>query len=224
MFWTITSSSFAVIFVLLLVNAAIGYFEEGKAESALEALKKTISSKAKVVRDGGKQFDIDATELVPGDIIVVRIGDVLPADCKLLGIGAKGSPTKEGLLIDEAALTGESLPSEKHAGATGYSSSVCKQGQMLCLVTKTGINTFIGRAANLIAGVEAVGEFQRIVNAIGNLLIGLTLLLAVILLIVRMAADKALLIPTLQQVLVIVIAAIPVGFLFEYPEGSSISN
>ncbi|KAI9002150.1 plasma-membrane proton-efflux P-type ATPase [Hyaloraphidium curvatum] len=201
---------FAIILFLLFVNAAIGYFEEGKAESALDALKKTISSKSKVVRDG-KQIDVDANELVPGDVIVVRIGDIVPADCELLGIGANGEPVKEGLLIDEAALTGESLPSEKHKGTIAYSSSVCKQGQMLCLVTKTGANTFIGRAAKLIAGVDQIGEFQRIVTTIGNFLIGATILLATILLIVELAADKALLIPTLQLVLVIVIAAIPVG-------------
>jgi H+-transporting ATPase len=203
-----------VILFLLLLNAAIGFFEEGKAESALSALKKTISQQSKVFRDGKLQ-DIDSINLVPGDILAMRIGDIVPADCRLLGIGSNGQPVGEGLLIDEAALTGESLPREKHAGQVAYSSSVVKQGQMRCMVTKTGDQTFIGKAASLIASVEDIGEFQRVVNNIGNFLIYITLALAGILLIVQLATteplDKNTVFGILQNVLVIVIAAIPVG-------------
>jgi len=207
-------ADFAVILFLLLLNAAIGFFEEGKAESALSALKKTISQQTKVFRDG-QLMDVDSVTLVPGDVIALRIGDIVPADCRLLGIGSNGQPVSEGLLIDEAALTGESLPREKHAGQVAYSSAVIKQGQMRCLVTKTGDRTFIGKAASLIASVDDIGEFQRVVNNIGNFLIYITLALAAILLIVQLATteplDKNTVFSILQNVLVIVIAAIPVG-------------
>ena len=89
-------------------------------------------------------------------------------------MGVTGETTEGSLEIDQSALTGESLPVKKKTGSTAYSSSIVKQGQMLAVVTKTGINTYIGRAANLISITTEEGHFQKIVNAIGNFLIIIT--------------------------------------------------
>lgn len=122
--------------------------------------------------------DLDSKYLVPGDIIVLRIGDIVPADCRLLGLAASGEPTDGKLMIDQSALTGESLPVNKGKGAIAYSSSIVKQGQMLGVVVKTGIHTYIGRAANLISITTDIGHFQMIINRIGNFLIIITLVCA----------------------------------------------
>jgi magnesium-transporting ATPase (P-type) len=164
---------FAIILLLLFVNAIIGFVEEAKAESALAALRQTLALKSRVFRDSRLQ-EIDSATLVPGDIVVLRLGDIVPADCRLLGIGVNGEPAGE-VHIDQSALTGESLPVVKHAHGLAYSSSIVKQGQQLAEVVETGEHTFIGRAATLIAVTNEMGHFQIIVNRIGNFLIGITL-------------------------------------------------
>nr|CAG8487716.1 15457_t:CDS:2 [Entrophospora candida] len=199
---------------LLLVNAFIGFIEEARAESALDALKQTLALKSKVWRD--KQFiEVDVSELVPGDIIGLRLGDIVPADARLLGISVTGGETEGYLSIDQSALTGESLPIEKKKGDTVYSSSIVKQGQMLAVVTKTGANTFIGRAANLISLTVEQGHFQKIVSAIGNFLILITVILVLIILIYQLIAfrdtPKGQPLTVLGHILVLTIAAIPVG-------------
>ncbi|CAG8522953.1 9498_t:CDS:2 [Acaulospora colombiana] len=95
---------FGIIFALLIINACIGFFEESRAESALDALRQSLALKSRVVRDG-KLVEIDSAELVPGDVIVLRIGDIVPADSKLLGITATGNKSDDGLLIDQSSLT-----------------------------------------------------------------------------------------------------------------------
>ncbi|RKP23124.1 glutamate-tRNA ligase, partial [Syncephalis pseudoplumigaleata] len=162
--------SFGIIIVLLIVNAVIGFIEEARAESALDALKNTLALKARVWRNG-ELVEVDTAELVPGDVIILRLGDIIPADCRLLGIGATGEAVEDDLQIDQSALTGESLPVHKKKGDTAYSSSIVKQGQMMAVVTKTGSRTFIGRAANLMAITTEAGHFQKIVNQIGNFLV-----------------------------------------------------
>ena len=161
---------FVILVFVLVVNACIGYFEEAKAESALDALKNTLALKCRGYRNS-KLVEIVATSLVPGDIIILRLGDVVPADAKLLGFGSTGEATTDPLHIDQSALTGESLPVLKKVGSVAFSSSIVKQGQMLCVVTKTGIRTYIGRAAHLISQTHEEGHFQKIINMIGNFLI-----------------------------------------------------
>jgi len=205
---------FSIILALLFVNAFIGFIEEARAESALDALKQTLALKSKVWRDG--QFiEIDVAELVPGDIIGLRLGDIIPADCRLLGISVTGGETEGTLSVDQSALTGESLPIEKKKNDTCYSSSVVKQGQMLAVVTKTGDKTFIGRAANLISITVEQGHFQKIVNAIGNFLILITVVLVGIIFIYQMVKFRGTpdgqFITVLGHVLVLTVAAIPVG-------------
>ncbi|PVV03899.1 hypothetical protein BB560_001613 [Smittium megazygosporum] len=210
--------NFGIIGALLLINAFIGFFEEAKAGAALDALKETLALKSKVWRDG-KLIEVDSNTLVPGDVIVVRLGDIVPADGRLLGIGVDGSATEVDLLIDQAGLTGESLPVSKNKGDTIYSSSIVKQGQMMAVVTKTGENTFIGRAANLIAITNEQGHFQKIINSIGNFLVFTTIVMVVILLIYLCVYKKKntymsggrLFLDSLRDIVVLTVAAIPVG-------------
>lgn len=129
----------------------------------------------------------------------------------MLGIGASGEETEGTLQIDQSALTGESLPVAKGKNAIAYSSSICKQGQMLAVVTKTGINTYIGRAANLISNTKDAGHFQKIINNIGNFLVVITLGMAIILLLVLTVGRSEAFLEALKTVVVLTIAAIPIG-------------
>ncbi|KAF9183744.1 hypothetical protein BGZ51_006494 [Haplosporangium sp. Z 767] len=207
---------FGIILALLLVNACIGFIEESKAESALDALRQTLALKTRCWRDG-HLVELDVAELVPGDIIVLRLGDIVPADGRLLGIGATGEATEGDLLIDQSALTGESLPVAKNKGKTVYSSSIVKQGQQMAVVTKTGGDTFIGRAANLISITTEEGHFQKIINRIGNFLILITVVLVLIIMVYQLVHfhgdpdGKGEFLTVLTKVLVLTVAAIPVG-------------
>ncbi|KAH6583400.1 hypothetical protein BASA61_008017 [Batrachochytrium salamandrivorans] len=205
---------FIILSCVLVINACIGYFEEAKAEDALDALKNTLALKCRAYRNS-VLVEVDSCLLVPGDVIALRLGDIVPADCRLLGIGVQGEVTEGALQIDQAALTGESLPVSKKKDAIAYSSSIVKQGQMLCVVTKTGSNTYIGRAANLISKTVEEGHFQKIVNNIGNFLIIITVVLVLILLLVKslevVNGARRNFMSVLKQVLVLTIAAIPVG-------------
>ncbi|KAJ1820077.1 hypothetical protein GGH91_002251 [Coemansia sp. RSA 2671] len=209
---------FGIIGGLLIINALIGFIEESKADAALDALKNTLALKSRVFRDG-KLIEVESATLVPGDIIAVRLGDIIPADGRLLGISVDGSDSEVNLQVDQSALTGESLPVEKKKGDTIYSSSICKQGQMLAVVTKTGANTFIGRAANLISITNEQGHFQKIVNQIGNFLVVITLTMVIIIFIYLLLrrnneVDKLSrkdVFDVLRDVLVLTVAAIPVG-------------
>ncbi|KAF9928453.1 hypothetical protein FBU30_002355 [Linnemannia zychae] len=207
-------ADFGIILALLFINATIGFVEEAKAESALDALKQTLALKTRCWRNG-HLVELDTSELVPGDVIVLRLGDIIPADGRLLGIGATGETTEGDLMVDQSALTGESLPLAKNKGATVYSSSIVKQGQQMAVVTKTGGDTFIGRAAGLMAIAQEEGHFQKIINRIGNFLILITVVLVLIILIYLLVVNRGT--PrgsfkwVLEQVLVLTIAAIPVG-------------
>lgn len=200
---------FGIISALLIINALIGFIEESKAESALDALRQTLALRSRVYRNG-ELTEVDSRELVPGDSVILRLGDIVPADCRLLGIGGTGEACGE-LQIDQAALTGESLPVHKHKGDIAYSSSIIKQGQQLAIVAKTGDKTFIGRAANLIAITNEAGHFQKVVNRVGNFLIGITIGLVTILLIILLAAQGYEVLTAIDYALVLTIASIPVG-------------
>ncbi|KAF9158413.1 hypothetical protein DFQ26_007667 [Actinomortierella ambigua] len=205
---------FGIMLALLLINALIGFIEESKAESALDALRNTLALKTRCWRDG-QLVELDVADLVPGDIIVLRLGDIIPADGRLLGIGATGEATEGDLLIDQSALTGESLPVAKNKGKTVYSSSIVKQGQQMAVVTKTGGDTFIGRAANLISITTEEGHFQKVINRIGNFLILITVVLVLIIMIYQLVRyrgeARGSFLHVLSRVLVLTVAAIPVG-------------
>ncbi|OQR96430.1 P-type ATPase (P-ATPase) Superfamily [Thraustotheca clavata] len=152
-------ADFGLILALLLLNACIGFFEEIQAGDAVSALMDQLAPEAKVFRDG-TMINLQADQLVPGDVIRIRLGDVLPADVKFL----EGDPVK----IDQSSLTGESLPVTKRPGDEGYSGSICKQGETEAVVTCTGVNTFLGRAAEQIAGADGHGRLQEVLTTVGN--------------------------------------------------------
>ena len=190
---------FAIILFLLLINAVVGFFQERKAENAIELLRKQLAPNARVLRDSTWQ-EIPAHELVPGDIVHIRLGDIVPADA-LLGNG-------KYLLLDESALTGESLPVEKKPGDTVYSGSIVRQGEMDARVTTIGINTFFGKTARLVQVKSPRSHFQAAVERIGNYLIILAIVLVSIVFIVAMLRSESFLV-TLQFAVILVVAAIP---------------
>jgi H+-transporting ATPase len=123
---------FAIILLLLLANAVVGFWEEHQEGNAIDALKATLAIKAKVKRDG-KWINPAAREVVPGDVIRVRLGDIAPADARLLD----GDPVE----VDQSALTGESLPVTCNPGEAVFSGSIIRQGEIDALVYATGAKT-----------------------------------------------------------------------------------
>ena len=201
---------FAIIAGLLFFNAALEFWQDRKASNALAALKKGLAPVATVKRDG-KWETVDAADLVPGDIVEIRLGVIVPADLRLIG-GDYAS-------IDQAALTGESLPATKKIGDVAYSGSIVKQGDMQGVVIATGGDTFFGRTAKLVAGAGAVSHAQKAMFAIGNFLIVLAVALALIMVVVKVYTDIVIsddwdvehALGILQFVLVLLVASIPVA-------------
>ncbi|OQY12104.1 MAG: plasma-membrane proton-efflux P-type ATPase [Desulfobacteraceae bacterium 4572_19] len=200
---------FIIIMIMLIFNGLIGFWEEHKASNALDALKKGLAPKARCLRDG-QWAEIDAVLLVPGDVIKIRLGDVIPADAKLI----EGDYIK----IDQAALTGESLPVDKKTGDLVYSGSIAKQGEMIALVAATGEHTFFGRTAKLVAGAGAESHFQQAVMRIGNFLILLSLALCAVLVAIALYRDHYAgaigindILDLAKFVLILAIASIPVA-------------
>ncbi|XP_047338434.1 plasma membrane ATPase-like isoform X1 [Impatiens glandulifera] len=150
---------FVGIMVLLVINSTISFIEENNAGNAAAALMAKLAPQAKVLRNG-KWGEQEATILVPGDVISVKLGDIIPADARLL----EGDPLK----IDQSALTGESLPTTKYPGDEVFSGSTCKQGELEAVVIATGVHTFFGKAAHLVDSTNQVGHFQKVLTAIGN--------------------------------------------------------
>src|SRR5260370_14026492 len=198
---------FTIITSLLLFNALLGFWEEHEASNALDALKSSLALKARALCNGSWQ-QIDARTLVPGDIVRLYLGDVVPADCTLIA--------GDYISIDQSALTGESLPFSKKSGEDAYSGSIVKQGEMTAVVTATGGNTFFGRTAKLVAGAGNISHFQKAVMKIGNFLIVLALVLVVILVASRLFDmrghyDRAVLLRLSEIVLILLVASVPVA-------------
>ena len=194
-------ADFAIILVMLLLNAGVGFWQEFKADSAIAALKERLALRARVLRDGRWQ-DLPARELVPGDIVLIRLGNIVPADVQLI----------EGdyLSVDQSALTGESLPVEKKAGDAAYSGSIARLGEMKAVVTATGMATYLGKTARLVESAGTVSHFQRAVLRIGNFLILSTIgLVALILTVALFRGDP--LVETVLFALILTVAAIPVA-------------
>ena len=192
---------FFIILVLLLANAVVGFWEERAAGNAIAALKAKLAVKARVKRDG-KWITPAARELVPGDVIRVRLGDIVPADARLL----EGDPVE----VDQSALTGESLPATRKPGEAVFSGSIIRQGEIGALVYATGANTYFGKTAQLVQEAHTVSHFQKAVLKIGNYLIILAVaLVAVIIGVAIFRGDPIL--TTLQFALVLTVAAIPVA-------------
>jgi H+-transporting ATPase len=190
-----------VITVLLFLNAIVGFWQEYKAGNAIELLKEKLAINARVLRDENWK-EISAKELVPGDIVHVRLGDVVPADLKLM----KG----EYLSVDESALTGDSLPVEKKSSDIAYSGSIIRQGEMNALVVFTGMDTYFGKTAQLVEEAETKSHLKKAVVKIGDYLIVLAAMLVTVIFITALFRQESLL-STLQFALVLVVASIPVA-------------
>lgn len=190
-----------IILVLLFFNAIVGFWQEFQAGNAIDQLKKNLALKARVFREG-QWLSIDATQLVPGDLVKIRLGDVTPADIALL----------EGdyLSIDQSALTGESLPVDKRTGDLIYSSSIAKQGEMTGVVTSTGVNTYFGKTAQLVSTAKHVSHFQKAVIGIGNYLIFMCIVLVSVLLLVGLHRGLPVM-ELIQFALILTVASIPVA-------------
>ncbi|MFZ1871017.1 MAG: HAD-IC family P-type ATPase, partial [Steroidobacteraceae bacterium] len=132
---------FGIILLLLLANAMVGFWEERQAGNAIAALKAKLASKARVQRDG-KWVNPPARELVPGDVIRMRLGDIVPADARLLD--------GDSVEVDQSALTGESLPATRQSGEAVFSGSIIRRGEIGALVYATGGNTYFGKTAQLV--------------------------------------------------------------------------
>ncbi|KAL0828532.1 hypothetical protein Bca101_052210 [Brassica carinata] len=199
---------FVGIITLLVINSTISFIEENNAGNAAAALMARLAPKAKVLRDGrwGEQ---DAAILVPGDIISIKLGDIVPADARLL----EGDPLK----IDQSSLTGESLPVTKGPGDGVYSGSTCKQGELEAVVIATGVHTFFGKAAHLVDTTNQVGHFQQasilhmVLTAIGNFCICSIAVGMLIEIVVMYPIQHRAYRPGIDNLLVLLIGGIPIA-------------
>ena len=162
---------FFIILVLLVANATIGFWEEREAGNAIDALKARLAIKARVKRDG-KWITPPAKELVPGDAIRLRLGDIVPADARLLD--------GDEISVDQSALTGESLPATRKSGDAVFSGSIIRRGEIDALVYATGGKTYFGRTAELVETAVTVSHFQKAVLKIGDYLIMLALVMVAV--------------------------------------------
>jgi H+-transporting ATPase len=192
---------FFIILLLLVANAVVGFWEEHEASNAIEALKAKLATTARVLRDG-KWINPPARELVPGDVIRMRLGDIVPADARLLD----GDPVE----VDQSALTGESLPTERKSGEAVFSGSIIRQGEIGAMVYATGEKTYFGKTAQLVQEAHTVSHFQKAVLKIGNYLIILAVALVAVIIGFAIYRGDAIL-TTLQFALVLTVAAIPVA-------------
>ena len=145
-----------IIFVLLTINVIIGFLHSRSSQRALEFLKKRLAIKARVMRDG-KWVEKDAREIVPGDVFVAELGDLVPADAKLLS---------GELAVDQSALTGESLPVNVQRSGIVFSSSVVMRGEARCVAVNTGAATYFGKTAELVKVAKPKSHQQEIMFAI----------------------------------------------------------
>eukprot|EP00466_Bigelowiella_natans_P001254 jgi/Bigna1/89095/estExt_fgenesh1_pg.C_430098 len=196
---------FGVLIGLQIINGTVGFFEEYNAGNAIAELKASLAPKANVKRDGKFQI-IKARELVPGDIIVLQIGGVIPADCELLGALT--------LSVDQAALTGESLPVTMKKGDIAKMGATVKRGEMEAMVTKTGKDTFFGRAAGMVANVEQAGRFRTVLFNVMIFLMSLAVVLVLVILVILLldnGTGKNEILTSIGTAVVLLIASIPIA-------------
>lgn len=205
----------SVILAVVIANAVIGFVQEGKAEKAMDAIRKMLALKASVLR-GGERRAVDGDNLVSGDIVLLEAGDKVPADLRLFRANA--------LQIQEAILTGESVPVEKHTGPVqrdaplgdrvcmAYSGTLVTSGQGRGIVVATGGGTEIGRISGLLSGVETLTTpLVRQMNAFAKWLTVLILLIATALLVFGYHFGESGFAELFMAVVGLSVAAIPEG-------------
>ena len=183
------------------LNRSVGWYEHKKAGDAVAALKNSLSPKANVKRNG-QWLSIPGRELVPGDLVSLAIGGAVPADCRVLG--------PKPIYCDQAALTGESLPCKIDIGESAKMGSTVATGEADAVVTGTGDSTFFGKTAKLIAGVEDIGHFEKILYKITAALLLLSLLLTGIIMGVLISSGVQFL-EVLAICVVLLVASIPIA-------------
>jgi H+-transporting ATPase len=190
----------AIIAALLVINAVLGFLQEARANRALDLLRARLAVQARVRRDGGWQL-LPARQIVPGDVIHLRMGDLSPADVRL-GDGQ--------VQIDQSALTGESLPVEAAAGAVVYAGAVVKRGEATGEVTATGSGTYFGRTAELVRTAATVSHMQRTIFGIVRYLVALDIVLVALL--IAYALHAAMPLADLAAfTLMLLVASVPVA-------------
>jgi H+-transporting ATPase len=194
-------SDAVIIGVLLVMNGLVSFWEEHQAGNAIDALKKHLATTALVRRDGAWR-EVSARDLVRGDVIRVRLGDVVPADARVL--------VDSTLEVDQSALTGESLPVERTRGDALYSGSVLTLGEADAVVSATGSRTYFGRTTQLVETAGTVSHFQRAVLRIARYLIVLAVALVTLILVVGVARGNGFT-EMLEFALVVAVASIPVA-------------
>ncbi|WP_431237187.1 plasma-membrane proton-efflux P-type ATPase [Mycolicibacterium aichiense] len=190
-----------IIGILLILNGLVAFLEEHQAAGAIAALKEGLATSARVRRDGS-WVTVAVSELVPGDVVRVRLGDVIPADLRVLD--------DVSVQVDQSALTGESLAVTRGRGEPLYSGSVLVRGEADAVVYATGASSYFGRTAALVQTAGTVSHFQRAVLRIGHYLIVLAVGLVALTTVVSLIRGNAVL-ETLEFALVVTIASIPVA-------------
>ncbi|MEM3204027.1 MAG: plasma-membrane proton-efflux P-type ATPase [Saccharolobus sp.] len=189
-----------IILFLLIFNSIIGFIQEHRAENAVELLKNKLNVMAKVKRDG-KWIVTPARNLVPGDLIIVRIGDIVPADIKII----------EGqVLVDQSVLTGESQPVDKGHMETLYSGSIVKRGEAKGIVIATGDKTYFGKTTQLVQSAKAESHIQNIIMKIVKYLVVIDVILVIALTVFAIISGINIA-ETLPFSLVVLIASVPVA-------------
>lgn len=189
-----------IILALLMFNATVSFFEEGRANNALALLKKRLDVTARVLRDGKWQL-MPADRIVPGDTIRIRMGDFVPADLQLL----------EGAVrLDQSALTGESLPFEAGVGKMAYASSIVKSGEATAKVTATALHTFFGRTAQIIKSAKTSSHLEATIFRIIEYLVALDVILVAALLTFSVLTDLPMS-DTIPFALILLVASVPVA-------------
>lgn len=191
----------AIIGVLLAMNGLVAFFEEHQAANAIAALKQRLATSARALRDGA-WVTVPVRELVPGDVVRVRLGDVIPADLRVLDDAT--------LEVDQSALTGESLAVSRGRGQDLFSGSVLVRGEADALVCATGASSYMGKTTALVESAGTVSHFQRAVLRIGNYLILIAVALVTLAVAVSLVRGNPVL-QTLEFALVVTIASIPVA-------------
>ena len=205
----------AVIFTIVIVNAIIGIVQEKKAQSSLEALRNMSAPTARVLRQGEESI-IPASELVPGDIVMLSDGDMVPADLRLID--------SANLKVQEASLTGESVPSEKEAedvlpedcplgdrSNMAYASAIVTYGRATGVVAATGMNTEVGNIAGMLDSQDDIDTpLKRKLNAVGKTLTIVGLIVCVLIFTIGALYQRPL-IPQFLVAISLAISIIPEG-------------
>src|SRR5580658_56710 len=189
-----------VIAALLVFNAGISFIQESHAQQALALLRRRLSVEARVRRDNAWQR-IPAEGLVPGDLIHLRMGDIVPADARL---------TSGTVLVDQSALTGESTPADLKGGDTAYTGGLIKRGEATADVTATGSHTYFGKTAELVRQAKAAGHLQEMIFTVVKYLVALDVVIVAAVLVYALKTG-ILLGDVLPFCLMLLIASIPVA-------------